>query len=188
MVEDSSKTVSAPLKVHINTRSGSATFYEIPTISTKILWNVFYFFLGFFSPPIKEILCSSYLHHTVLPLCLFFSRFCCQNLCCQNYRQTRVRHALIACLHWRAICTVKSEYVGGIDWRSVCFFFSYRTGCDYDLGFWTKIGQATSEPCEFTEGKSILNYGVYRGGTSIFFVPPLLWHRDRNCSTFESMV
>lgn len=122
MVEDSSKTVSAPLKVHINTPSGSATFLRNTNNLYKNSLECFSFPRIFFPHQLRKY-CARLIY--IVPSCLFFSRFCCQNLCCQNYRQTRVRHALIACLHWRAIRTAKSEYVGGIDWRSVCFFFFF---------------------------------------------------------------
>lgn len=128
MVEGWSKTVSALLKVHINTWL-HRPFYNLYKNSLEC---VFFCVSRIYFPPIMEMLCS-FLSTLHFPSTVFFPSllpyFCHHHhhnnnhLCCQNCRQKRVRHALPARPHWRATCTAESESVGEIDWRSMCFFF-----------------------------------------------------------------
>lgn len=116
MVEDSLKAVFALQKdVHVNTFVPFYT-YNLKKKSLECFYD------DFLPTNLENFVLFSTTFHISL---IVFSHFKWLSYCAVTTmgKNDQVRHAIIACLHWRAVCTVKIEYMGGTDWRSVCFFF-----------------------------------------------------------------
>lgn len=160
MVEDSLKTAFA-----LSKQQGNTQILPLTTHFKSLQKKVFGMSLLF--PPIYKMLCSFHLHSLFL-----YSDANLNNLCHQVYRQSRVRQAVSARLNQRADCTVKLDlWVDLIEGQ--CAFFLQPpptlmhdaiTSQDFEQ---KQASPDTLEPYELTEGKSILNYIIYRKDTSI---------------------
>lgn len=145
MVEDSLKTVFALLKVPVNTR---LYLYTLLRNSYNLYKKSLECFFRWFSSH-QFWKCCAHLSTFYIPFIVFFFLFFLTSggylntLCCHNYRQKWSSKTCCYSLPPLEGSLHCKNWMCGWNWLKVSvLLFFFHTWCDYDLGFWTKIGQA----------------------------------------------
>lgn len=97
------------------------------------VWNVFHMIFYVLTNLENVVLIST----TVPSLCFVISS-AVTTIWGEKYNY-KLRHAVGACLHWRAVCTIIKWIVWVKLIEGQCAFFSFHAGCSFDLKFVTKV-------------------------------------------------